>query len=240
MALYLWEKIRRNPVSVVVTGGERRNHRRFLFVLSKLSGIEPPTDEFSALSYGVDRCTYGPPSLVETRQCSPSSLRFPYILGSTCAAEIDPKRRPTVDGLTVGTQANADIQIRLTGSFFRGIPSCISIYCHRLVASQDSRLLERIGIAFGWARVQDAPGIVSLDAKSAADRSDWTEARKEAGLNFLSFIGSTPIYREDRGVAGRHEVRVSKHRGAERPSPRAASQSWRIQQPLPGRSTCPS
>jgi hypothetical protein len=40
--------------------------------------------------------------------------------------------------------------------------------------------MERIGIAFGWARVQDAPGIASRDDKSAADRRYWPEARKEA------------------------------------------------------------
>ena len=45
-------------------------------------GIEPPTHGFSVVFYGVNRCTSGPPSLVEVRQGSPSVLRFSQVLGS--------------------------------------------------------------------------------------------------------------------------------------------------------------
>jgi hypothetical protein len=45
-------------------------------------GIEPPTHGFSVVIYGVNRCTNGPPSLVEARQDSLSVLRFPRVLSS--------------------------------------------------------------------------------------------------------------------------------------------------------------
>src|ERR1700690_3142119 len=47
-------------------------------------GLEPGTCGLTVAIYGVNRCTNGPPSLVEARQGSPSSLRFPYVLGSDC------------------------------------------------------------------------------------------------------------------------------------------------------------
>ena len=60
-------------------------------------GIEPPTHGFSVVSYAVNRCTNGPPSLVEAPQESPSVLRFPYVLSSAWPATKAPIERPELD-----------------------------------------------------------------------------------------------------------------------------------------------